>query len=189
MYTFKELIAGDLHRYEAKCTGKAFFHAYCNYEGFRFSVWLRSCYCARRNRITKVLFMPILRTIYNHYRYKYGYDISYGVAIGPGLLLLHFGGIVLTAQSVGKNFTISHGTTVGMKLYDGKKVFPKLGNDIYMAPGSKIIGDVEIGNNVAIGTNSVVLKSIADNSVVVGIPGKVVSQQGAGGYVPNRISW
>lgn len=187
MYSLDELILGDLYRYEAKCTVRTFCHAYCKYEGFRFSVWLRCCYCARRKFWTKVLLLPVLRIIYNYYRHKYGYDISYGIDIGPGLMIFHFGGIVVTAQSIGKNFTISHGVTVGMKICNGKKQFPQLGNNIYMAPGSKAVGGIQIGNNVAIGTNSVVLNSIEDSGVVVGIPGKVISNHGAGDYVINRI--
>ena len=50
------------------------------------------------------------------------------------------------------------------------------------------LGAVKIGNNVAIGANCVVTRDIPDNSVVVGIPGKVISQEGATGYV-NRTDY
>ena len=56
-------------------------------------------------------------------------------------------------------------------------------SNIYIGPGAKIVGAVRIGNNVAIGANCVVTKDVPDNSVVVGIPGKVISQKGSTGYV------
>ncbi len=186
-YKLKELVQGDLFRYERAYGWKSFFHAYRMYEGFRFSVWLRTCSCARSQKITKYTILPFAKLMYNHYRHKYGYDISYGIPIGPGLMLCHFGGVVVTAKKIGKNATISHCCTIGMRIVDNEKRFPVIGDSLYMAPGSKIIGDINIGNNAAIGTNAVVLKSLEDNSVVVGIPAKVVSKSGAGDYVVNRV--
>lgn len=51
-----------------------------------------------------------------------------------------------------------------------------------------VIGAVKIGNNVSIGANCVVTSNIPNNSVVVGIPGKVISQEGSKGYV-NRTDY
>ena len=69
-----------------------------------------------------------------------------------------------------------------------KKGYPQLGDNVYIGPGAKIIGAIRIGNNVAIGANCVVTKDIPDNAVVVGIPGKVISNQGSVGYV-NRTDY
>jgi serine O-acetyltransferase len=63
--------------------------------------------------------------------------------------------------------------------------YPILGDNVYIGPGAKIIGGIKIGNNVAIGANCVVTKNIPDNSVVVGIPGRVISQDGVTGYIDN----
>lgn len=52
---------------------------------------------------------------------------------------------------------------------------PTIGDNVVMYAGSKIVGKVNIGNNVVIGANAVVINDIPDNAVVVGIPGKVVS--------------
>lgn len=181
------MVKGDLYRYEGSVKPSDFMHAYRKYEGFRFSFWLRASYCARKKKLSKVFVLPWARMLYHHYRYKYGYDISYGIDIEPGLMLFHFGGVVVTATHIGKNATISHCTTIGMRIVDGEKRFPDIGDDVYIAPGAKIVGDVQIGCNVAVGTNAVVLKSVPDNSVVVGIPGKVISSLGAREYLPNRI--
>jgi len=65
---------------------------------------------------------------------------------------------------------------------------PKIGDNVYIAPGAKLIGGITIGNNVAIGANSVVTKSIPDNAVVVGIPGEVISYKGSENYVINTTT-
>jgi serine O-acetyltransferase len=61
--------------------------------------------------------------------------------------------------------------------------YPTLGDNVYIGPGAKKVGAVRIGNNVAIGANCVVTKNIPGNSVVVGIPGRIISQDGSTGYV------
>jgi serine O-acetyltransferase len=48
-----------------------------------------------------------------------------------------------------------------------------------------VLGNIRVGNNVAIGANAVIIKDVPDNAVVVGVPGKVVSMDGAGDYVVN----
>tara|TARA_B110000305_G_scaffold203835_1_gene233025 strand:- start:91 stop:312 length:222 start_codon:yes stop_codon:yes gene_type:complete len=65
---------------------------------------------------------------------------------------------------------------------------PTIGNNVYIGPGAKIVGVVQIGNDVAIGANCVVTKNIPEHSVVVGIHGVVVSDQGSVGYI-NRVDY
>ncbi len=60
---------------------------------------------------------------------------------------------------------------------------PTIGDNVYIAPGVKVFGKIKIGDNVAIGANCVVTKDIPDNAVVVGIPGRIISNEGSGGYI------
>ncbi len=48
-----------------------------------------------------------------------------------------------------------------------------------------MLGKIIVGDNAAIGANCVVLNDVADNGVVVGVPGKLVSYNGSKGYVNN----
>lgn len=180
-------LKSDLFRYCGSIKFKKFLKQYLLGEGFRFTVWLRLCHFSKKNKYTKYTIFPFCYLFYKHYKYKYGYDISYNTEIGPGLLIFHSSGIVLAPEYIGKNATISQNCTIGMTIKNGKKYFPKIGDGLYMAPGSAIIGDVTIGNNVALGTNCVLNKSVPDNSIVVGIPGKIISNKGSKFYVNNPI--
>jgi serine O-acetyltransferase len=82
-------------------------------------------------------------------------------------------GVVLHSESIiGCNVIIGQGVTIGRKL-DPVGV-PVIGNDVYIAAGSRILGAVRVGNNVIIGANAVVIHDIPDNSIVAGAPAKVI---------------
>lgn len=182
-----EYIKSDLYRYAGAVSFSNFIKYYARSEGFKFTVWLRMCYFLRMNRMTKYTLFPLCRLMYFHYKYKFGYDIPYDKIIGPGLLIFHIGGIVFSPESAGKNVTLSQNTTVGMRIINNEKKFPKIGDNVYIAPGAAIVGKVVVGNDVAIGTNAVVMNDVPDHGVVVGIPGKVISFNGAKAYVNNPI--
>ena len=183
MLKFADYIKEDCYRYIGKTNLKSIIRCYFKYSGFRFSFWLRACFFLRKKRIKKILFFPLARFLYKKYKYKYGIDIPYSCEIGPGLLIYHFGGIVFVPKKAGKNITLSQCTTVGMVVKNGVKEYPEIGDGLYMAPGSKIIGGIKVGNYVAIGTNAVLNKNADDNSVIVGIPGKPISFNGSYSYL------
>ncbi len=145
---------------------------------------MRTSLYTKNNKLLKFTFYPFARFMLSHYTYKLGISIPYVTQIDSGFYIGHFGGIVINEQStIGKNCNISQGVTLGQANRGKNKGYPTLGNNIYIGPGAKIIGAVIIGNNVAIGANCVVTKNISDNSVVVGIPGKVISSNGSKGYI------
>lgn len=188
IYNCFKFIQSDLYRYTGQINLKSFLKQYYHRgEGFKFTVWLRICHFSYNQKILRLLVFPFARVLYKHYKYKYGYDIPYECDIGPGLLIYHFGGIVFVPQKCGKNVTISHTTTVGMKIYNGLKKYPVLKDNVYLAPGAKIIGNVIVESNTAIGTNSVLLENTEENSIIIGIPGKAVSHKGSYTYVNNPI--
>lgn len=179
-------IVADLYRYTADTRLISFLKQYfVRGQGFKFSVWLRICHFSKKGKVSKYTVFPIARILYGHYMTKYGYDISYNTEIGPGMLIYHFSGIVFRPHKAGSNLTISQCTTVGMTIHNGEKEYPVLEDNVYLAPGSKVIGGIHVGNNVAVGSNAVLTKSVEDNAVVVGIPGKIISYMGAKEYINN----
>lgn len=183
---FKYLILSDLYRVSGDIKLRSFIRHIFLGEGFKYNFWLRACAYAKENSILKITIYPLLWIILRHLTYKLGISIPPTTKIGSGFYIGHFGGIVINHQTIiGKNCNISHGVTLGQANRGSRKGFPTLGDNIYIGPGAKIIGAVKIGNNVAIGANCVVTKDIASNSVVAGVPGRVISSEGTQGYIDN----
>jgi len=102
---------------------------------------------------------------------KLGFTIPLNV-FGPGLAIVHYGTIIVSNKSrIGKNCRINAGTNIGAS--GGSDLAPQMGDNIYIAPGAKIYGDIVIANNVAIAANSVVNKSFLEENILIGgIPAK-----------------
>jgi serine O-acetyltransferase len=184
---YKFLIYSDLYRITGSVKKTTLFRYMLFGDAFKYNFWMRTCLYAKSNLILKYSIYPFARFFLGRFKYKLGISIPPNTKIGSGFYIGHFGGIVVHEKSViGKNCNISQGVTLGQANRGKNKGYPILGNNIYIGPGSKIVGAVKIGNNVAIGANCVVTRDIPDNSVVCGIPGKVISQEGAKGYV-NKI--
>lgn len=180
-----QIIKKDLYRYGGKSNIKTFIKFYFTNAGFKYIFLIRMCkYYKTKIKIIYWYYKLLLK----HYSYKYNMQIPVNTCIGAGLKIVHFGGIVINDEAViGKNVNISHQVTIGKKLRGIKSGCPIIGDNVYIAPGAKIIGKIKIGNNVAIGANSVVTKDIPDDAVVVGIPARVISYQGAKEYVNNVL--
>lgn len=113
----------------------------------------------------------LLLEIINHrLGVKLGFTIPKNI-FGPGLCFVHYGTIVVSNRAkVGKNCRIHPSTSIGD--YNGA---PHIGDNVYIGPGSKIFGNIRIGNNVAIGANSVVNNDVPDNVTIAGVPAKIIS--------------
>ena len=115
-----------------------------------------------------------------YYRYRL-HSLSYHLGIqippnvfGPGLCMVHHQGIVVSSNSrVGKNCRIHAGVNIGA--WRGKA--PTLGDDVYIGPGAKLIGDIMIGDRCVIGANAVVCKSFPPDVTIAGVPASVISQK------------
>src|SRR5574341_798237 len=106
-----------------------------------------------------------------------GIEIHPGATIGPRFFIDHGMGVVIgeTAE-VGSDVTLYHGVTLGgTSLAKGKR-HPTLQDRVVVGAGAKILGAITIGDDSRIGANAVVVKSVPPNSVVVGVPGQVVSR-------------
>ncbi len=108
-----------------------------------------------------------------------GIEIHPGARIAKGLFIDHGMGVVIgeTAE-IGDNVTIYQGVTLGGTGKEKGKRHPTIGNNVVIGSGAKVLGNITIGDNVQIGSNAVVIRDVPPNSVVVGVPGRIVRQEG-----------
>ena len=101
----------------------------------------------------------------------FGISVQLYARIGSGFQINNSGNIFVVAENIGKNFVVSQGVTVGN--VRGSKRLPIIGDDVYVEPGAKILGEVVIGSNVTIRANSLVLTDVPDNSIACGNPARI----------------
>jgi len=120
----------------------------------------------------KIPFLPKLIKIF--VRIVFGCEIGIGAKIGKGSLLGYGGlGTVIHNRSIiGNNVLIAQNVTIGGT--SKKYGVPIIGDNCLIGPGAKILGPIHIGNNCVIGANSVVVENIPDNTLVGGIPAKIL---------------
>lgn len=108
--------------------------------------------------------------------------------IGKGFYFAHYYGIVINENAIiGDNVTIYNEVTIGYARSHktGKEGAPIIGNGVVIFPGARIIGPITVGNYSIIAPNAVVINDVPSESVVGGIPAKIISQNGSYGYFNN----
>ncbi len=121
--------------------------------------------------------IPILPRLVSHFsRFITGIEIHPGARIGSGLLIDHGMGVVIGETSeVGDDVSIFQGVTLGGTSTQKKKRHPTLGNRVVVGAGAHLIGAITIGDDVKIGSGSVVVTSVPSHATVVGVPGRIVA--------------
>jgi serine O-acetyltransferase len=116
------------------------------------------------------------RAISQAARFMTGTEIHPGAQLGQGVFIDHGMGVVIgeTAE-VGDDVTIYHGVTLGGVSLDEGKRHPTVGDGVTIGAGAKVLGNIVVGEGSRIGANAVLVRSVAPGSVVVGVPGQVVS--------------
>ena len=108
-----------------------------------------------------------------------GIEIHPGAKIGKRVFIDHGMGVVIgeTAE-IGDNCLLYQGVTLGGTGKSHGKRHPTLKRNVVIGAGAKVLGSITVGANTRIGAGSVVVRSVASNSTVVGVPGRVVHQSG-----------
>jgi serine O-acetyltransferase len=141
----------------------------------RFGQWSR-----RRHKLLRILFDPIYAILDFFIHVLWGIEIPRNAKVGPGLYIGHYGGITVSAGAViGRDCNLSQNITIGVSGAGDKRGAPTLGDNVYVAPGARLVGKINIGDNVKIGANAVIHKDLPDNAIVVSDPGfKIISYAG-----------
>jgi serine O-acetyltransferase len=112
-------------------------------------------------------------------RFFTGIEIHPAAKIGRRFFIDHGTGVVIgETTEIGDDVLLYQGVTLGGTGKEKGKRHPTLKNNIVVGTGAKVLGNITVGNNVKVGAQSVVLTNVPDNSTVVGVPGRVVAQNG-----------
>lgn len=124
-------------------------------------------------------FFFIARFISQVSKFFTGIEIHPGAKIGRRFFIDHGTGVVIGETcEIGNNVVLYQGVTLGGTGKEKGKRHPTLQDNVLVASGAKVLGSITIGENSKVGAGSVVLKDVPPNATVVGIPGKIVIQDG-----------
>lgn len=162
---FKQIMKGEENRDRTRRAISGIFS-----QGFQALVVYRFFHwCMKKHIPTQPFRLLVERSI----EITTGISIPAEVEIGKGLRIHHFGGIIFhPVVKMGENCTLHHDVTIGDRGNPFKA--PSIGNNVFIGAGARILGDITIGDNCQIGANAVVIESVPANSVVVGVPARVV---------------
>jgi len=118
-------------------------------------------------------FSLLYKVLYKLVQIVTGIELPCEADIGPGFVIDHSGGIVISGYArFGSNCRIRSGVVVGLK-HVSNPCAPRIGNNVDIGAGAKVLGDIEIGDNVVIGANAVVVSNVPPDHIAVGVPAVV----------------
>ncbi len=133
---------------------------------------LRAMFWFRLGSWFKKKRIPLLPGLVQRYLYRFfGLEIIVGAKIDGGLYIAHPIGTVIAAEEIGENCSIIASVTIGMR---NEWAFPRIGNNVFIGAGARVLGDIHVGDNTVIGANAVVIKDVPEGATVVGVPAKVI---------------
>lgn len=134
---------------------------------YRFGRWTRTA-----PRLIRPFVHLAYFAAYSVIRLATGIDIPRSANFGPGLLIHHFGGIIVHPQTViGAGCVMRHGVTLGARDASGP---PRLGDNVTIGAYAQILGSIRIGDGATVGAMAVVLKDVPAGATVVGNPAKII---------------
>ena len=125
--------------------------------------------------VVKQLFKVIYYVLFYLVQMFTNISIQAYAKIGNSFVVNRYGCIFVLAESIGDNFTVCEGVTVGNIRGQGR--LPIIGDNVYLEPGCKILGSITIGNNVVVRANSFIVADIPDNSIAIGNPARIIPNE------------
>ncbi|AZV49253.1 serine O-acetyltransferase [Bacillus halotolerans] len=153
---------------------RSYFEVILTYSGLH-AIWAHRI----AHALYKRKFYFLARLISQVSRFFTGIEIHPGATIGRRFFIDHGMGVVIGETcEIGNNVTVFQGVTLGGTGKERGKRHPTIKDDALIATGAKVLGSITVGEGSKIGAGSVVLHDVPDYSTVVGIPGRVVVQNG-----------
>ncbi|AYO58573.1 serine acetyltransferase [Chryseobacterium sp. 6424] len=179
------IIQKDFYRESGKMLSATHIWAKCINPNLHFIYLLRKC----QRHPKKSLLGMFWRVVLRHYQIKYGFQIYPETQIGEGFYLGHWGAVVINPKAViGKNCNIAQGVTIAQANRGKNEGVPTIGNEVWIGPNAVLVGNIKIGNNVLIAPNAYINFDVPSNSVVIGNPGVITSNENAtAGYINHKI--
>jgi serine O-acetyltransferase len=140
---------------------------------YRFGRWRYTI----KNSLIRKPFSLAYKILFKFIQIITGIELPCEVTVGKKFRIDHFGDIIISGYATfGDNCVIRNGVTVGLRRVD-KPVAPRIGNNVDIGAGAKILGDITVGDNVNIGANAVVLQNIPSGSIAIGVPARVIRKE------------
>jgi len=158
-------IRSDLETYQGDWSCQGFWAMLV----YRFGRWRYTI----RPVLLRKPFSLVYKILFKMVQIITGIELPCEVPIGRNFRIDHFGCIIISGYaSFGDNCIVRNNVTIGLKNLE-EKAAPRIGNNVNIGAGAKLLGPITIGDNVDIGANAVVISSVPDNSIAVGIPAVV----------------
>lgn len=169
---FWALVAEDYRTHDRDFFAQGFWALFWH----RFGNWRMSV----PSRLLRLPLTLIYRVMTKVLEWVGGIFLPYTVIVGRRVTLEHFGGMILVADRIGDDVTIRQNTTFGIATTDDLQSRPTIGNRVDIGTGAVVIGSIEIGDDVLIGANAVVVRSLPDGVVAGGVPARVLKERSLG---------
>ncbi len=159
------LICEDYHTHDRDWTSQGFLTLAVH----RFGNWRMD-----RPKILRVFLSPTYRFLQKLCELFCGIQISYCVPVGRRVKFEHFGGMIFSARSIGNDVTIRQNTTLGIISKFDLNARPTIEDGVDIGCNSVVLGNITIGRGAVIGAGAVVIRDVPPNSVVAGVPARVI---------------
>lgn len=137
----------------------------------RFGVWRMGI----RPKLWRAPVSLLYRMLYRKVRNGYGIELPYTVNLGRRVVIEHQGAIVVHGYcTIGDDCILRQGVTLGNRHLERPLDAPVLGDRVNVGAGAKLFGAIQVGDDVQVGANAVVLHDVPAGATVAGVPAKIV---------------
>ncbi len=157
----------DFQRFSATCAGRQNLRAWIGYwrtPQYRVLIYYRLASIVRIRGLRN-----LFHRFYRFHSLRTGIELSR--PIGGGLIMPHWGRIILDAKSIGHDLYVLHNVTVGDDYVTGR---PTIGNGVFIGTGAVIVGNITIGDHAMIGAMSFVNKDVPPCTLAAGNPAQPI---------------